>query len=369
MKNKQIMLYAAIFSLTLVYALCLRQYRAWVVFLLVLVFPLIEIFLFWLLIRGKVEAKFHIPVYLWEQGEKAQIRIELNNQSGWIPVLQGKIVLEMRNAFMSCREESVCFFDLGRGEAKELLPDCYPRYPGIYKIRVRGILLYDFLGLCPIRVSRMDWEEFTIMPRTLELSEVTLNRVETEGDGEVFSRILTGSDSSELFQIRDYKPGDKRNRVHWKLSSRYQKLMVKDFGFPLECNTAVFLDFSWGGSYGDKIRENMQTQLELALYLCQSLVEQSMIFYLLWYQNREKKVCRRMIEKEEDVFFVFQQIFSSGIYEGGQVLAEAYHSQYMREKLFQACYIGTEEALGKKAVLQTLLAAEHLQVVAMYDKS
>ncbi len=361
--KKQVCLYAAIFCLALLYALCLGEYGGYVVFLLVLVFPPLEMFLFWLLMRGRVEAKYHIPVYLWEQGEQTVIRIELINHSGWIPVLQGKIRLEMRNEFMSHREEVECPFDLEREGRREFSPECYPRYPGIYKIRVKAVL-YDFLGICPVHADGMDWEEFTIMPCSMELSEINLNRMEAEGESDIFSRIQTGSDSSELFQIRPYEPGDKRNRVHWKLSSRYQELMVKDYGFPLECNTAVFLDFSWGSRYEEKYRKCVQTQLEVALYLCQSLVEQNMLFYLVWYHAPEKRVLRRMVEREEDIFFVFQQVFSSRIYEGSLTLSRAYHLQYGKDRLVQVCYLGTETSLGEKDTLQAYLATEHLQIIA-----
>ncbi|MFR7744089.1 MAG: DUF58 domain-containing protein [Acutalibacteraceae bacterium] len=43
-----------------------------------------------------------------------------------------------------------------------------------------------------------------------------------------------------MFQIRDYVPGDSQRQIHWKLSHKYDKLIVKDPSLPITRSAAVF---------------------------------------------------------------------------------------------------------------------------------
>ncbi|MFR6376131.1 MAG: DUF58 domain-containing protein [Oscillospiraceae bacterium] len=43
-----------------------------------------------------------------------------------------------------------------------------------------------------------------------------------------------------MFQIRDYVPGDSQRQIHWKLSHKYGKLIVKDPSLPITRSAAVF---------------------------------------------------------------------------------------------------------------------------------
>ena len=43
-----------------------------------------------------------------------------------------------------------------------------------------------------------------------------------------------GEDRSEVYQLREYRPGDDIRQIHWKLSSKLDRMIVRDPGLPLE---------------------------------------------------------------------------------------------------------------------------------------
>jgi hypothetical protein len=45
----------------------------------------------------------------------------------------------------------------------------------------------------------------------------------------VHERNAKGNDTSEIFEIRNYRSGDRPQQIHWKLSAKEQELMVKEF--------------------------------------------------------------------------------------------------------------------------------------------
>jgi len=51
-----------------------------------------------------------------------------------------------------------------------------------------------------------------------------------------------GGDEAEIVDIREYIPGDRINRIHWKVSSKYGKLYVKELSSPIESDIILKLD-------------------------------------------------------------------------------------------------------------------------------
>ena len=51
-----------------------------------------------------------------------------------------------------------------------------------------------------------------------------------------------GSDYSETFQLREYVPGDSIKQIHWKLSEKLDKLVVREASLPVQKSTLVFWD-------------------------------------------------------------------------------------------------------------------------------
>jgi hypothetical protein len=51
---------------------------------------------------------------------------------------------------------------------------------------------------------------------------------EVENDGTML--VVPGDDPSELYDLRDYRPGDRITRIHRKLSDKFNRLIVKEYG-------------------------------------------------------------------------------------------------------------------------------------------
>ena len=54
-----------------------------------------------------------------------------------------------------------------------------------------------------------------------------------EGDGQRYSLRRPGSDPTELFGLREYQPGDRLNRVDWKLSQKTGAILVREGSLPV----------------------------------------------------------------------------------------------------------------------------------------
>ena len=52
-------------------------------------------------------------------------------------------------------------------------------------------------------------------------------------DGESYEKDRKGEDASEIYDVREYRAGDRMQKVHWKLSAREDTIYIKEFSYPL----------------------------------------------------------------------------------------------------------------------------------------
>lgn len=63
-------------------------------------------------------------------------------------------------------------------------------------------------------------------------------------DSDTSSPDRRGSDLTEPFRLREYAPGDSLRQIHWKLSSKLDRLVIREPGMPAARTLLVFWDRS-----------------------------------------------------------------------------------------------------------------------------
>lgn len=90
-----------------------------------------------------------------------------------------------------------------------------------------------------------------------------------------------GNDPSEMFDIREYVPGDDIRSIHWKLSSKTEELILRQASEPSHYDVAILPDFGrnqWGSALRDA--EGCGA-IALGTALAEQLVEQGYAFCMV----------------------------------------------------------------------------------------
>lgn len=365
--KKGYFLYGAVIVFALCYAIGMQQYAGWYVLILTLLFPFPEVAACWLFLRGNLCADVDVTAEGMVgdnpdniEGRLKKMRVVLENDSSFFPVNHGEIVLDIENMFLQKRKHLKLSFSVGAGEKAFLALEKEFSYPGKYRIHFRRICVYDFLGLVPIPMEWLEPKEITLMPEPIgDLESLVLNGEEWEGDeGSIFSHIRTGSDVSELLDIREYRMGDMRNRIHWKQTEKRGKLMVKDFGFPLDFGIGIFIDLNWK-SPGKREKE-IVCQIQNAYLIGLHLVLEEIPFLLIWQDGKKQLLEQRGIRTEKDLYESFALLLRGRIYSSETCLAALYREAGGR-KLQEACYFSSDKEYEYEYIW-TLLEAKHLQI-------
>ena len=219
------------------------------------------------------------------------------------PIRKGQMyqwVLQITNpSFFSCPESQITleYANSLTGEQKELtfvvpvLPRNSQRVRfsfhavtcGQMQMRIKEIVLFDTLRLFRTRIPLSLADQVLIMPdNQVQVPEEWPPVPHPDSDSPEFSKVKAGDDPSEIFDLHPYREGDSISRIHWKLSSKLDSLMVKEYSLPLSSGTLLVTDVSLTGSM-PAAALRLDTAYSVLFAAAASLAEQELSFAMTYY--------------------------------------------------------------------------------------
>ncbi len=148
--------------------------------------------------------------------------------------------------------EDTVQFPLGPRRSFFVQPTLKMAHCGRVDLSIRRVAVIDLMGLFALPVPLCSGSPAAgsvyVLPELQSRSIQTDEAADLGMDSATYSTEKPGSDPSEIFQLRDYRAGDARNSVHWKLSSRMNRLIVREFGLPLNPSLHFLLELTEGAT-------------------------------------------------------------------------------------------------------------------------
>lgn len=169
------------------------------------------------------------------RGTKAEYTVCFTNKR-LLPVHGIKLQLELYNRYTeNVRHESYRLQNLSSARITVPLPtkEC-----GVISCRIKRCELQDMLGLFVIRRSFETELSCAVLP---EAQQAQVN-LDAALDAVQVLKPKSGGGFSEEHDLRDYRPGDLPNSIHWKLSSKTDKLIVREALAVENCDVFLVLE-------------------------------------------------------------------------------------------------------------------------------
>lgn len=120
---------------------------------------------------------------------------------------------------------------------------------GVLRLRPYKAKAYDYLGLLGLRLHRLAGVDVLVLPEPVPVPDVpTMSPAVARR-----WKPKPGGGFAENHEMRLYRPGDKLNQVHWKLSSKVGKLMVREAMEPVR--DVVLVEMILRGTPGELDRK------------------------------------------------------------------------------------------------------------------
>lgn len=162
---------------------------------------------------------------------------------------------------------------------------------GEVRIACKEAAVRDLLNLFRLRVQKFPEIRMIVYPRKVnlqvELSQMTIGAPKSEG----MMQNRKGNDLSEIFDIREYVPGDDIRSIHWKLSSKTENLILREASDPSHYNVVLLPDLGQNLLTEQNAEEIMNAAVAVGAAIGERLMEKRVSFCMALPAASGLKIC------------------------------------------------------------------------------
>lgn len=183
-------------------------------------------------VKSGLEISFQIPNGELEKDSIADVNLTIKNKT----VLPAPFIIisfiEPLNLNIS-HPGNISIF-LGPMQSKTITVKYKAKYRGVAQIGLKDIVLKDYMGFLKIPLLEGDGKkqstgEIVVTPKLVNIkpsNKVLRNSNNAEDTENPSNNRITWS-GEPGYEFREYIPGDPLQKIHWKLSAKYESLMVR----------------------------------------------------------------------------------------------------------------------------------------------
>ena len=174
------------------------------------------------------------------------------------------------------------------------------RHAGQQIFRVDRARVYDALGLVGLPLQLPAACSIAVEPEPLEPAELpNLSQFQYRS-----YHPKPGGGFSEIHDLREYRPGDSLHEIHWKLSAKTDKLIVREAEEP--DRGLIVLSFDFSGS-----RTQLDSTLRQLLWLSGWLTDREVVHQIDWLDPDTLEPQTKQIRTPQDLQELLQALLQT----------------------------------------------------------
>lgn len=252
--TKNLIVYAVLLFGALLFTQALRSTLSSILFVfLLMLLPAMLIYL----LTARVFLSVYKPTDSATVEKHAPYTYELHIKNSSIipyPFIDAFMILPLEN-MVRTNEQTVRLSlpPLGKYDIKNTIRF---RFRGTYEIGVNCFYVYDLFRMFKMRISFGECDTIYVLPRRLELMNGEAQASADEADRT--HRSSFSYDRIEISDIREYRQGDSLKSIHWKLSSKSDDFVVRDYDSGSTKSVMIFADMSARFNFRPAIEKAMR---------------------------------------------------------------------------------------------------------------
>lgn len=331
---KSIVSYCIVLFLLVFAALFYRQAFLVMLFLIMLILPVFSV----IFCKRTFDAlKVSITTASLEtlKGMTIPLTIQLSNPR-LFPLLHVECTVQITSSFYPDKEAVTYILPAGAAKNTDFpLPVTYS-HCGLFQIKITSIKAYDYLHFVSFCQKPETHTQVIVLPPKAPAVKVNTN-LYTEGFDEYETINQKGNVSSNVTDVREYQPGDKLQKIHWKLSAKIDKLMVKENEQTASHQFFVLLELF----YDENRPYLLDNAIEYAYSVSLELIATKENFFFGFYREKAGEFCSYPIYSEDDLIMALCEAYYEMPYTTENLGRKIYEdSGLMKGSLLQATHKG-----------------------------
>lgn len=266
------------------------------------------------------KTNFHLTVKTSyaNKGEEILLTIGLKNSS-FFPIARAELKFCCENSLCGEKRNETLFLPVNSGPEQTVEFQMKSQHCGKIAVQLTRIKYFDYLGIFSAAQKLNLHTEAFIAPEVHFLDARIDTAANSSVESSTYSKIKPGDDPSEIFGIRPFRSGDRLRSIHWKLSSKLDELMVKEFSLPTDSSVLLLVELMASDM------ATLDTAVETLASLSRFLLENEISHSVEWYEAEHGQFNQNTIENDEDSALLLNALLSARRY-GEEPFALGCHS-------------------------------------------
>ncbi len=316
--------------------------------------------LIWVIVvRFFLKARVEAPISISEAGKDNMIKITIINKTP-ITIQRMKALVLVEDTISSVKHKQWMKLPAVMPGENVFTHNVSFDMAGNFEISLKKLRVYDMTGLFNSAMRIRSSERVQIMPRMYDVGvRLSMTVKNFYGESDTYDENLPGMDRSEMFQVREYQPGDRIQHVHWKLTAKEDELMVKEHSLPKSCPVVLFLKFD---PTDKKLRKrNGLAFMEAVVSLSYSMLDAGCAHYIVWYGANVKDIVRVRVDDEESLYYFMGMFMKIKWEKAPEDIVERYKEKHRAETYVWELSLDESLTLRKGDEIHSVWDAKNLE--------
>lgn len=257
-----------------------------------------------------------------EVGNSIVFFTEYDNPT-WYPFLKCSLTFSVKNLYFEANKDSLLNINIMPKRKDRINISVKTAKIGMVVFEGKGMKVTGFMGMVSMNLPVSFAVQVPVFPGKSDMIEVT-EIPYSEGYDEYTEPDLKGNLSSDIKEIREYRPGDRLARIHWKLSSKMEELAVKEMERTSVMSLVVVPEL---------VKECISTTVETLDAVSRELADRGERFEICLFNNASCSFDEYVIDNEEALKDCYRGMYFLPLYEAGETARDAYYASNQKSTL------------------------------------
>lgn len=279
---------------------------------LLLILPSLSVWFFHIA-ASKLQVRAYSTVPSVETGNNIPISLECKNNS-FFPLFHCEFAFTLQNLYKPNSTQHRLSLPLLPQRNNSVQIPVETAVSGMISMEISALYISDYLYFLTKEIPLSLRVQVPVLP---PLTDVMLPSTAPVADGmeEFTESDNKGNLSSDIKEIREYRPGDRLQRIHWKLSAKLDELLVKEMAHTTILSLVVLPECN---------RESIEDTSQMLRSIMNELLKREERFEVCLYHHAACEFSYFLITDESEITECLIHFFYLPLYEGITEAKDAY---------------------------------------------
>lgn len=271
------------------------------------------------------------------------------------PTCRVKVKLAIRNELLQ-QEETRLFFMTASNSAQTAEQIVSSEYCGMLSLSIKELRIYDATGFFSFSKKTESKCYIAVLPSLYPLMTINSGILQ-DVQNNAPSHTIKGTDPSEILDIREYRDGDRLSRIHWKLSNKYDQLIVKDLGDIISNDVLVLFDLNGSNN------EELSGLIDAVYSISNFLLDNRITYDVEWYDSIHECLKHSAITQKSEMEFELEAILSQSRFQKQPFALKNCNNGNSHNPYSVVLYLCTEITLNSIDLIHKRLMGSQIEIL------